>query len=179
MKRRLPNYSKCFVCGDDNPRGLDVRFEVEDGAVSTRFVPGADHMGYRGRAHGGVLAALLDETMGWAPCVLKKRFCVAVELCVRFLKPVPIGKPLIIRGQMTADRRRLWETRGEIRDEDGQLYARGTGKYYPLSVEETQEIMNLLRLDGKRLSLAEALEGAGNGTLTAAAQPAGGPESCE
>src|SRR5436309_8616686 len=159
--RRLPNYRGCYVCGDENPRGLNVRFEVEDGAVRTQFIPDADHMGYHGRVHGGVLSALLDETMGWAPCVLMKRFCVAVELRIRFLKPAPIGKPLIVRGEMTADRGRIWEAQGEIRDEEGQVYARGTGKYFPLSLEETQEVMDQLRLDGRRLSLAEALDSAG------------------
>src|SRR3989442_145688 len=129
--RKLPNYCRCFVCGDENPRGLNVRFEVEAGVVRTRFVPEADHMGYHGRVHGGVLSALLDETMGWAPCVVKKRFCVAVELVIRFLKPAPIGRPLVVEGEMTADRGRLWEARGAIRDEAGQIYARGTGKYFP------------------------------------------------
>jgi uncharacterized protein (TIGR00369 family) len=163
------------VCGDENPRGLDVRFEVEAGVVSTRFVPQVDHTGYRGRVHGGVLSALLDEAMGWAPCVLMKRFCVAVELRIRFLKPVPIGRAVRVEGVMTADRGRLWESAGEIRDEEGQVYARGTGKYFPLSVEETQEVMDLLRLDGQRVSLAEALEGAANGTVTQAARPAPRP----
>jgi acyl-coenzyme A thioesterase PaaI-like protein len=96
--------------------------------------------------------------MGWAPCVVKKRFCVAVELRVRFLKPALIGMPLIVRGEMVADRGRLWDARGDIRDERGQIYARGTGVYYPLSPDETQRIMDTLRLDGRRLSLAEALD---------------------
>jgi uncharacterized protein (TIGR00369 family) len=157
---KLPNYKRCYVCGDENPRGLDVRFEVEEGVVRTRFVPHADHQGYHGRVHGGVLSALLDETMGWAPCVAMKRFCVAVELTIRFLKPAAIGKALIVRGEMTADRGRLWEARGEICDEEGRVYARGLGKYFPLSLAETQEVMDMLRLDGRRLSLAEALEGA-------------------
>ena len=32
------------------------------------------------------MAALLDETMGWAPCVTAGRFCLAVEFNVRYLK---------------------------------------------------------------------------------------------
>jgi uncharacterized protein (TIGR00369 family) len=154
----LPNYAGCYVCGDANPRGLAVRFLREGESVVTRFVPHEDHMGYHGRVHGGVLSALLDETMGWAPCVRMKRFCVAVELQVRFLRPAPIGAPLLVRGEMTADRGRLWETRGEIRDEAGALVARATGKYFPLSAEETQAIIEYLTMDGRRATLADLLE---------------------
>ena len=58
---------------------------------------------------------------------------------------------------MTTDRGRVWETRGEIVDEQGTVYARGTGKYRPLSEEQTQAVMDYLTLDGTRLTLAEAL----------------------
>jgi uncharacterized protein (TIGR00369 family) len=154
----LPNYARCYVCGDANPRGLDVRFRRDGEAVVTRFVPHEDHTGYHGRVHGGILSALLDETMGWAPSVRMKRFCVAVELQVRFLRPAAIGAPLLVRGEMTADRGRLWEARGEIRDDAGTLIARGTGKYFPLSTEETQAILEYLTLDGRRATLDDLLE---------------------
>jgi len=124
MQRRLPNSAGCFVCGSANPRGLGVRFEVENGVVTTRFVPHRDHCGYNDRVHGGVMAALLDEVMGWAPSVIK---------------------------------RRLWEARGEIADEAGTVYARGTGKYHPLSDAETQAVMEYLAVDGKTVTLEETL----------------------
>lgn len=159
MRRRLPNSAGCYVCGSENPRGLGVRFEVEAGVVTARFVPHPDHCGYNDRVHGGVIAALLDEVMGWAPSVLKQRFCVAAEIVVRYLKPLPIGQPVTVRGEMTADRGRLWEARGEIADDAGTVYARGTGKYHPLSEEQTQAVMDYLTVDGRRLTLKEALAG--------------------
>src|SRR5687767_14379073 len=116
MPGRLPNSAACFVCGGENPRGLDVRFEVEGPTVLTRFVPHQDHCGYNDRVHGGVMAALLDEVMGWAPSVARRRFCVAAEITIRYLQPLPIGQVVTVRGEMTADRERLYETRGEIVD---------------------------------------------------------------
>lgn len=157
MRRRLPNSAGCYVCGSENPRGLGVRFEVEAGVVTARFVPHRDHCGYNDRVHGGVIAALLDEVMGWAPSALKRRFCVAAEIVIRYLKPLPIGQPVTVRGEMTADRGRLWEARGEIADDDGTVYARGTGKYRPLSDEQTEAVMEYLSIDGRRLTLEEAL----------------------
>jgi uncharacterized protein (TIGR00369 family) len=161
MARRLPNSAACFVCGETNPRGLGVRFEVEGETVLARFVPHKDHCGYNDRVHGGVMAALLDEVMGWAPSVIKRRFCVAAEIIIRYLKPLPIGQPVTVRGEMSADRGRVLETRGEIVDETGTVYARGSGKYRPLSEEQTQAVMDYLTVDGRRLTLAEALCQAG------------------
>jgi uncharacterized protein (TIGR00369 family) len=158
MRRQLPNSAGCYVCGSENPRGLGVRFDVEAGVVCTRFVPHQDHCGYNDRVHGGVMAALLDEVMGWAPSVIKRRFCVAAEIVIRYLKPLPIGQAVTVRGEMTADRGRLWEARGEIMDDAGNVYARGSGKYHPLSEVETQAVMDYLSVDGRRLTLDEALD---------------------
>jgi uncharacterized protein (TIGR00369 family) len=157
MPRRLPNSAGCYVCGSENPRGLAVRFDVEGGLVTARFVPHRDHRGYNDRVHGGVMAALLDEVMGWAPSVIKRRFCVAAEIIIRYLKPLPIGQAVTVRGEMTADRGRLWEARGDITDDAGIIYARGTGKYHPLSMEQTQAVMDYLAVDGRRVTLEEAL----------------------
>jgi uncharacterized protein (TIGR00369 family) len=158
MRSRLPNSAGCYVCGSENPRGLGVRFEVDAGVVTTRFVPHRDHCGYNDRVHGGVMAALLDEVMGWAPSVMNQRFCVAAEIVIRYLKPLPIGQVVTVRGEMTADRGRLWEARGEIMDDAGTIYARGTGKYHPLSEEQTQAVMDYLTVDGRRITLQEALD---------------------
>jgi uncharacterized protein (TIGR00369 family) len=158
MRKRLPNSTGCYVCGSENARGLGVTFEFEDGVVSTRFVARPEYCGYNDRVHGGVMAALLDEVMGWAPSVIHRRFCVAAEIVIRYLKPLPIGHTVIVRGEMTADRGRLWEARGEIVDDAGTVYARGTGKYHPLSEEQTQTVMDYLAVDGRRVTLAEALD---------------------
>jgi uncharacterized protein (TIGR00369 family) len=151
----LPNYAGCFVCGDQNPRGLAVRFRREGDAVVGDFVPSTPHEGYRGRVHGGVLSALLDEVMAWAPCVRMGRFCVAAEISVRFVRPARLGVPLRVRGEMTADRKRLWDTQAEIRDASGTLIARATGTYAPLSEEETAAILEYLSANGQPASLAD------------------------
>jgi len=163
----LPNYELCYVCGHANPLGLNVRFRLEGGVVTTRFRPDPRHAGYPGRLHGGILATLLDETMGWAPSVQAGRFCVAVELTVRYLKPAPPDREFVITGR-TESLGRLWETTGEVTDDEGTVYARGKGRYFPLSQEDTDAIMALLTVDGERMSLAEAI-------ARATAGPAAGP----
>ena len=145
------------MCGHANPLGLNVRFHIEGETVTTRFRPDAMHAGYPGRLHGGVIAALLDETMGWAPSVRFGRFCVAVELNIRYLKPSPVGMPLLVRGEVAGAGSRLWEATGDVRSETGTVYARGRGKYFPLSEAEADAVMALLTVEGERLSLAEAI----------------------
>jgi uncharacterized protein (TIGR00369 family) len=153
----LPNYEFCYVCGHANPLGLNVRFRVEGDTVTTRFRPTAMHAGYPGRLHGGVIAALLDETMGWAPCVVAGRFSLAVELNVRYVKSVPPEGELIITGRADSVTGRIWEASGEVTDDAGTLYARGKGRYYPLSEAETEAVMAVLTVDGAHMPLAEAI----------------------
>ncbi len=60
-----PNSRYCFLCGVENPIGLNLRFyEAEDGHVEARFTPKEEHQGYPGVLHGGITSALLDETIG-------------------------------------------------------------------------------------------------------------------
>lgn len=154
---QLPNYELCYVCGHANPLGLNVRFQLQGDVVATRFRPSPMHAGYPGRLHGGVIAALLDETMGWAPCVVAGRFCLAVELNVRYVKSAPPDRELLVTGRATVVEGRIWEAVGEVRDGDGTVYAKGKGRYYPLSQEETDAVMAVLTLHGEHLTLSEAI----------------------
>ena len=47
----------CFGCGDRNPEGLHIDFEIEGKRVCGRFRPRETHQGWPGLAHGGVAAA--------------------------------------------------------------------------------------------------------------------------
>lgn len=130
---------------------------MDQGEVRTIFTASAEQCSYHGVAHGGVLSALLDETMGWAAAFEKRIFCYAAELRVRFLQHAPPGKPLTVVGRMTTDRGRIWETEGEIRGEDGVIYARGWGKYIPMSEEQTLEVMKYLVFDDETVSREDLL----------------------
>jgi len=143
-KRYLPTYERCFVCGQGNPAGLGVRFFIEGAKVKAEFVPTKAHMGYEGIVHGGIVSALLDEIMGWPLSLKNGRLCISVEIKIRFKRPLHVGQRYIVSGEAVEDTRRLWEGRGEIRDEQGLLYAEGWGWYFPLSEEETKELSDYL-----------------------------------
>jgi len=142
--KNLPWYSKCFVCGNEPSQKLAARFQFDGERATTTVTPTEAHMGYPGIAHGGIVSALLDETMGWAACEMRKRFCMSVELTIRFSRPLPIGREVIVSGERTRDRGRIWEGKGEVRDKDGTLYARATGKYVPVGLTETRHMIDQL-----------------------------------
>jgi uncharacterized protein (TIGR00369 family) len=117
----------CFVCGPDNPHGLRLCFDCADGRAQARVVVRPEHQGYAGITHGGILAALLDEVMVYAAGTRGYWFATA-ELTVRYAKPVPVGRPLRLSGEVTRDRGRLVECRAELCDEAGMVLAHAAGK---------------------------------------------------
>ena len=103
-----------------------------------------DLNGFADRTHGGVVAALLDEAMGWATVLAAQRFTYTVELTVRYRHPVPTGKPLEVLGWVTRHTRRLSFAAAEIRDHEGAVLASAEGKFMLTSEQETREIDDAL-----------------------------------
>ena len=58
----------CFVCGQDNPRGLKISctYREAEMAAETELVLPREFQGWAGVIHGGILATLLDEMMAHA-----------------------------------------------------------------------------------------------------------------
>lgn len=156
MERGLPYSSWCYVCGKDNPVGFRIIFSTENDRVRVRYTPEVHRQGYMGVTHGGVLSTLLDETMGWAPTLRTGRMFVTAELTVRFILPFPVDKVMIVEGWAEKITRRMSFARGQVRDEDGNLYATAHGKYLPMSEEETREVDEMLIYDPDTLRVFEA-----------------------
>lgn len=145
--QKLPNFHGCFVCGDRNPSGLHVRFRTDGERVFTSFTSDTPQMGFHGRTHGGVMAALLDETMGWAPALANRRFCLTIELNVQYLKPLPMGMEVTVSGWVSGGNRRIWEAEGEIADAQGTVYARGKGRFLSMNDDQTRDVVEYLTFD--------------------------------
>ncbi|HTV59104.1 MAG TPA: PaaI family thioesterase, partial [Verrucomicrobiae bacterium] len=123
----------CFVCGGANPRGMYLAFEQDDAArrIRGRFQLSADYQGATGFIHGGIIATLLDEVMSKANRFRKAR-AVTAELNVEYLRPVFVGADLIVEGWETEAKGRNLFLQGEIRDANGNLLARGRGRFVDL-----------------------------------------------
>ncbi|MCB0253450.1 MAG: PaaI family thioesterase [Anaerolineae bacterium] len=132
----------CFICGVKNIAGVHVRFyEPGDGTVLARFCGQEVHQGYPGRFHGGVLAGILDETLGRAIRLEHGDdvWGVTAELTIRYRQPVPLEIELEAIGRITGERRRLFEASGEVLLPDGSVAVEATGKFVKLSPEVLAE----------------------------------------
>jgi len=117
----------CFVCGVDNPTGLRMKFyDLEPGIVEATYTVEERFQGYPGVVHGGIIASMMDEVMGRVFMGGgATRFMVTAELKLRYRKPVPVGKPLILRGKAVTDNGRVGRAEGYISDENGDILVQG------------------------------------------------------
>lgn len=92
-------------------RAMGAVFSADEGAVTVRVTAAPIMEGPRGYAHGGALAALLDEAMGAAGWLAGYQ-CLTVHLEYDFRRPVPLGTAFTVRA---------WVERGEAR----KVFTRG------------------------------------------------------
>ena len=125
----LPWTKSCFVCGEDNPHGLQLRSRIEDDRVVLDYTPRDRDRGWMHIVHGGITITLMDEVMTWAAMLAVRGACVAAELTSRLKRPVEVGQALRVEGLVTETRSRVVLTEGCILDDHGQVLASATGKY--------------------------------------------------
>lgn len=112
----------CFACGKDNPIGLKLNFQQVGDHVQADFTPEANHQGYQGIMHGGLVTTLLDEAMAKV-LNLRGIHAVTATLEVKFRNPVPIGEPLRILGEMVEERPRRCAIKASVQNAEGKVLA--------------------------------------------------------
>lgn len=130
MTEWQPTSRFCFVCGRDNPVGLRVRWvnDREAGEIRGAVTIPEHFNGYPGVVHGGIVAALLDETAGRTVLVDGgfEDLMVTLKLEVVFRRPTPTATPLSVVGKLvrrTGDRA---EAHARLQLPDGTVSARAT-----------------------------------------------------
>jgi acyl-coenzyme A thioesterase PaaI-like protein len=138
IQSKQPNSKMCLVCGLKNPYGLKSSFfELENGELLAIFKPEEMHQGYPGRLHGGIAAAVLDETIGRVMLMRDPQvWGVTMSLATKFRKPVPLDGELRVIGRIDTDARRYFEGTGELILPDGSVAVEGYGKYYKIPLDK-------------------------------------------
>lgn len=109
--RPLPShYDFCFGCGSGHPTGLHLQMAGGGNRVEGHFVVTEHHQGAPGLAHGGVIAAAMDEGMGFVLYLLATP-AVTAHIEVDFRRPVPVGSRLELAGVIDrVEDRKIWVT---------------------------------------------------------------------
>jgi acyl-coenzyme A thioesterase PaaI-like protein len=121
-----PESARCFVCGDHNPRGMSLRVHADGTDAVALYTPGDDDSGYPDRMHGGLVAALLDEMLVYAG-VPHGLWGVTARVSYALRRPIPLGTPLTLRGQLTRRSARGFRATASARLPEGTLAAEGEG----------------------------------------------------
>jgi acyl-coenzyme A thioesterase PaaI-like protein len=103
-----PHWPTCLGCGPDNESGFHLQVRREGDELVTEHTFADRHSGAPGIAHGGAVATVVDDVLGFLLYVARIAG-VTRHLEVEYLKPVLVGVPYVIRAKVDSlDGRKLW-----------------------------------------------------------------------
>jgi uncharacterized protein (TIGR00369 family) len=130
----------CFGCGQANQTGLHLKFFVDEERTIVCPVRLARRFeGPPGYAHGGVIATLLDEAMSKA----NRQFDVLAmtrQMEVEYLKPVPLGAPLVLTGRHVEASGRAHRCEAQLANEAGVALARAKAIFIEVDPKRLREV---------------------------------------
>ena len=122
--------NECIVCSTSNPASLRAKFySVDKGKVEGVFTGRDEHASYKGRMHGGIIAAVLDEAMGrtlWTD--RPDKLAVTATMDVTY-------------GRIIYENEKMFNAEAEIVLPDGQIAAKSSGLYVFQSQEQIDKVL--------------------------------------
>ena len=111
---RRADANACFVCGPDNPIGLNIRFRIEGDLCKAEFTPGPDHIGWSDQVHGGIIYSALDDVMAnWLHLQGARAHTARCE--VRYRQPLSVGTALELEGSLVKRKGRMAQLKSVAR----------------------------------------------------------------
>lgn len=142
-----------FVSGEPEGRRLRVAYfrRGSDGRLVGRawFGPGA--AGPPGHAHGGSMAAVLDEAMG-AAAWMAGHPVVAVHLATDFERMLPLGTDATLEAWVERVEGRKVHTRAVLADRAGEIFAAATAIFVRLDKTRLAPVLAELGIDPAALA---------------------------
>lgn len=138
---------RSFVSGEPEGDRLRVHYfqREHDGALVAKVWFGLGAEGPPGHAHGGSMAAVLDEAMGFAAWVAGKPV-VAASLTIHFRKRLPLGRVLFVETALSTEGDNKVNTTGRILDpESGVVFCEGEGLFIQQPLESFGALADNLR----------------------------------
>ncbi len=137
MDTTIERDNSCFCCGIENDRGFHLQFSYPaKGEAESRLLVPEWCAGWKGVTHGGFLTMLMDELMAHA-CNVFAASAVTADMSVKFIKPVPTGSMITIKGSAESPRGRVISTKGLIQAEDGTALAEASARFIVTGKKES------------------------------------------
>lgn len=130
-------YATCYVCGQENEKGLKLKFYQDGDSVRGHFHAEKWHEGWPGITHGGVASSILDEATAYVTFFMGT-VAVTAQLQIDFQDPVRIGEHVDVEAHATKVTRRVVEVEAAMYGADGSLKARSHAKMLVLSEQQKQ-----------------------------------------
>lgn len=138
------DYQQCFACGQRNPFGLQLVFRLENDTIVAEFQPREEHQGFPGVIHGGIVAAVLDETLGRTSILSENpEWTMTGRLEVRYRRYVPYGPLLRVRASLGKQRRRMVQATGALTlaEDEQTVLADAQGTFLSLTPSVVDNIL--------------------------------------
>ena len=110
-----------------------VSFDEATQTCTMRFTVKREVCTWRGGVQGGLVAGYLDDVMGYAYVASTggEMAPLNLELSMSLIRLIPEGATIIGTGRVVKGGRRVIFLEGELRGEDGTIYARATSTAIP------------------------------------------------
>lgn len=120
--KELQRDNFCFVCGQENPKGMHLKFNREKDRVYSRFSLGKYYQGYNNVIHGGIISLLLDEAMAYLQNY-EERFLTG-RITIRFYNPLFVDEEVEVTAKIKEERKKVKITTAKmVRASDGKKIA--------------------------------------------------------
>ncbi len=130
----------CFACGVLNTHGLHLVLHVANDTCWTELTLRPEFQGWEGIAHGGIVATILDEVMGWA-LASADAWGYTARMSIEYKRPVPVGARIRGEGRLVERRRRLLSLAGRLVDADtGAVLATAEALYVAVPEAQREEL---------------------------------------
>lgn len=109
----MSHFAECVVSGTANPMGIAIKVRRDGDEAVADFNLGAAFEGAPQRAHGGVVAAIFDDVMGYV-LVVHRTPAYTGRLTINYRAPVPMGQDMTVRARLHERSGRKLSMRAEM-----------------------------------------------------------------